>query len=551
MAFEEKDLHELPVDETAEAVTKTEESINDNDPDIDITEPIKKERKGLKLPQFKFKRDSRRLRVGAAATAFTVVVIAAIFLLNIIVGIVEERWPIAIDTTENQIYTLSDEATTYAKSVEKNVEIVVCASEATLTTPNTGMTEFNNMYLQLHAALDSFRSLSGGKISIKYIDLNEQPLEAATYTEMGATSGSVVIVCGENSRVLSLTDDFTDYTMEEVYMYYYYYGQSVAVSSTVESTLVTGINAVSGEKLAGVTILTGHTPDTNAISALSEMLSKRGYTVEQVDITTMTEFSADSQLMVIPGPSEDYSEAEIKRIREWVENNNAYEHHLMVVKNPVGKTPNLDTYVQDTFGIQITGDIVYETNYNYIYSGNQSPIYSYADVAATDYAKATRVLAPINVHLKTVGTSQTITPLYTFPDTALLYNLAEAEANNEGENYEPVKGATSDYPLVGAALSSIYTSNGNTHGIVLGSNSFLQAAVSLDENEELTVGVINAILGSEDVIIELEDKTLSSTDTLAVDSAGTALVVFVIFVILVPVGTLVACLLVFLKRRHL
>ncbi len=536
MALEEKDLHELPVDETAEST--------------DTAEPAKKERKPLKLPSIKFKRDSRRLRVGAAATVFTVVVIAAIFLLNVIVGIVEDRWPIAIDTTENQIYTLSDQATAYAKSVDKDVEIVVCADEATLSAPNTGMTEFNNMYLQLHAALDSFRSLSGGKISVKYIDLNEQPLEAATYTEMGATAGSVVIVCGENSRVLSLVEDFTNYSMEEVYMYSYY-GQAVAVNSTVESALVTGINAVSGEKLAGVTVLTGHTPDTNAISALSEMLTKRGYAVEQVDITTMKEFSADSQLMVIPAPSEDYSEAEIKRIREWVENNNTYGHHLMVVKNPVGKTPNLDTYVQDTFGIQITGDIVYETNYNYIYSGNQSPIYSYADVAATDYAKAARVLAPINVHLKTVGTSQTITPLYTFPDTAMLYNLAEAEAKNEGEDYEPVKGAASDYPLVGAALSSIYTSNGNTHGIVLGSNSFLQAAVSLDENEELTVGVINAVLGSEDVIIELEDKVLSSADTLAVKSAGTALVVFVIFVILVPVGTLVACLLVFLKRRHL
>ena len=535
MAFEEKDLQELPVNEA------TEET-------VDTAEPEKKAPK-FNLPKFTFKRDARRLRVGTAATVFTVVVVAAIFLLNIIVGIVEERWPITIDTTENQIYTLSDEATAYAKSVDKDVEIVVCASEATLSAPNTGMAEFNNMYLQLHAALDSFRSLSNGKISVKYIDLNEQPLEAATYTELGATSGSVVILCGENSRVLTLTDDFTDYTMEEVYMYAYY-GQALAVKSTVESTLVTGINAVSGEKLAGVTILTGHSPDTNAITAVSEMLAKRGYSVEQVDITTMKEFAADTQLLVIPGPAEDYSEAEIKRIREWVENNNAYDHHLMVIANAVGKTPNLNTYVQDTFGIQVTGDIVYETNYNNIYSGNQSPIYSYADVADSDYAKATRVLAPINLRLKAVGTSQTITPLYTFPDTTLLYNLAEAETS-EGENYEPVKGAASDYPLLGAALSSIYTSNGNTHGIVFGSNSFIQAAVSLDENEELTVGVINAVLGSEDVVIELKDKTLSATDTLAVDSAGTALFVFVIFVILVPVGTLVACLLVFLKRRHL
>lgn len=556
MAFEEKEKNGLPVDEPTGSVSENAELLDevidlDDEPEIDITEPVKKERK-FKLPKITFKRDARRLRVGAAATVFTVVVVAAIFLLNIIVGIVEDRWPITIDTTQNQIYTLSDQASEYAGSVDKEIEIVVCADESTLTSPNTGMDEFNNMYLQLHAALESFQSLSGGKITVKYLDLNEQPLEAATYTELGATSGSVVIVCGENSRVLSLTEDFTDYTMDEVYMYYYYYGQSVSVNSTVETALVTGINAVSGEKLAGVTILTGHSADENVISALSQLLTKRGYTVEQVDITTMAEISADSTLMVIPAPSEDYSEEEIKRIREWVENDNTYGHHLMVAKNPVGTTPNIDLYVEDTFGIEITDDIIYETSYSYIYSGNQSPIYSYADVAATDYASATRVLAPINAHLKVVsGDSQEITPLYTFPESALLYNLADAEAQNEGETYEPVAADSADYPLVGAALSSIYSSNGDTHGLVFGSNSFLQAATSLDANEELTMGVLNAVLGGDEILIELEDKALSATDTLTVDSAGAALIVFVIFVILVPVATLVVCLLVFLKRRRL
>ena len=85
MAFEEKDLQELPVNEA------TEET-------VDTAEPEKKSPK-FNLPKFTFKRDARRLRVGTAATVFTVVVVAAIFLLNIIVGIVEERWPCTIDTT--------------------------------------------------------------------------------------------------------------------------------------------------------------------------------------------------------------------------------------------------------------------------------------------------------------------------------------------------------------------------------------------------------------------------------------------------------------------
>ena len=569
MAFEEKSKNELPEEETERTVDGFESDevtlqSADNaelldeilEEDRELEEAIFGEQKKPKftLPKFAFKRDGRRVRAGAAATALTVVVVAAIFLFIVIVGIVEDRWPIQIDTTEEKIYTLSEEVSDFAKQVEKDVQIVVCLSESELTSPNTGMEEFNTMYKQLHAALDNFRVLSGGKVSVEYINLNEQPIRAVTYTEMGATEGSVVFICGDNNRVLDITADFTDYSMADVYNAMYS-GETVTPNSTVETTLAVSIEAVAGEKVASVAILTGHSASEYVVSDLGSLLNKSGYNVTSLDITTQAEIPDDAALLVIPAPNEDYTEDEIARIRLWVENENAYNHHLLVVPSLV-ETPNIEMYVEDTLGVVITEDLIAQTDSSYIYSGIQNALYSYADGAETEFTAGDRVLAPYTRRLLEAGDRPEFTSLFTFAESARLSSLDSVYAAEEAghNNYELTEPKAAEYPLVGATLSSTYYYSGEeenaTHGLVVGSFYFMTGLNSIEENGALIEDTVNHILNKEDAI-QFASKTLTADSTLTVDSAATALTVFVIFVALVPVATLVVCLVVFLKRRHL
>ncbi|MBQ3133077.1 MAG: GldG family protein [Clostridia bacterium] len=571
MAFEEKEKNELPEEETertvagfesdevtlsqtAESAELLDEILENEDTVAEDEAPAEETKRKFTLPKFSFKRDGRRVRAGTAAMILTVVVVAAIFLLNVIVGIVEDRWPIKIDTTETQIYTLSDEATDYAKGIKKEVQIVVCLAETALTAPSTGMDAFDSMYKQLHAALDSFRSLSGGKVSVEYIDLNEQPIRAVTYTEMGATDGSVVFICGENSRVLDITTDFTSHSMTEVYNAMYQ-GQSVTPTSIVETTLAVSIEAVAGEKVASVAVLTGHSASEYVVSDISSLLTKTGYNVTALDITTQAEIPEDAALLVIPAPNEDYTKDEIARIRQWVENDNNYNHHLLVVPSLV-ETPNLEMYVEDTLGVVITEQLVAQTDSSYIYSGIQNPLYSYADGAETEFTSGDRVLAPYTRRLLEAGDRPEFTTLFSFPESARLSSLEDVYAAEEAgnTNYALTEPNASDYPLVGATLSSTYYYNSDnesaTHGLVIGSFYFMTGLSSIDENGDLVENTVNHILDKGDSI-EFDDKTLDSGNVLSVDSAATALTVFVIFVALVPVATLVVCLVVFLKRRHL
>ena len=51
--------------------------------------------------------NSRRFKHGSLATAMTVGFVAAVVLVNVIVGLLVERFPMNIDLTDNQIFELS------------------------------------------------------------------------------------------------------------------------------------------------------------------------------------------------------------------------------------------------------------------------------------------------------------------------------------------------------------------------------------------------------------------------------------------------------------
>lgn len=78
---------------------------------------------------------NRRLRMGSFATALTVVFIAVLIILNMIVSAISERFPVQLDLTTGKIYELSDETIEYLRTVEKDVNIYVLATEDSSAAP--------------------------------------------------------------------------------------------------------------------------------------------------------------------------------------------------------------------------------------------------------------------------------------------------------------------------------------------------------------------------------------------------------------------------------
>ena len=64
---------------------------------------------------------NRKLRLGTTATLMTVVVIAAVMILNVIVGILFDAFPLSLDLTKDNTYTLSETSHKVAKNSKKAV----------------------------------------------------------------------------------------------------------------------------------------------------------------------------------------------------------------------------------------------------------------------------------------------------------------------------------------------------------------------------------------------------------------------------------------------
>ena len=72
-------------------------------------------------------RDPRHRKFRLLSTSLTVIVIVGILLLNIIVSTLADRYPFTIDMSSDKVFTLSEESQNIAKSMEKEVEVVIFA----------------------------------------------------------------------------------------------------------------------------------------------------------------------------------------------------------------------------------------------------------------------------------------------------------------------------------------------------------------------------------------------------------------------------------------
>ena len=526
--------------------------------------------------------DGRRLRYGATATVLTVVVVVAAILLNLLIDRIEARYPLTPDLTDLKILSLSEESRQVAKSVKDDVTITVCYDQATFESPNTGNDEIDNVCKQFYAALQEYRSLSGGKISYEFVNLTEDPLKAAELSKYDVGNGSILFVCGDRSAISSIGNLYQYDDNYQYYLYYLEYGMADAArsieysfESLVEKVLATNILKVTSDSLTTVTILTGHGEDENVIAVLANLLQMNGYDVMTHNITTMDEFDESSTVAILPAPSTDYTEDELKRLRTWVENDGRYDHHLVYIVHYYHFLPNLSEFFSDNFGIEVTSNWVVETSLSRTF--DRYGQYTYGDVAATDFTSASEksIKSPFCFQLLTHWEEDTSAARYTqavvtFPQSAQILDigtLATTSASTEVSDASEPEGTDTNngsyeqknadsYPICGMAYSvTKKTVDGEltqSNALVCGSSGYFylflnDAAV---KNEDAFLSVFNGLVGNEDAI-QVSNKSVAPEKVDFGSESTKKTVGLGVFTIGLPVLMLIIALVVFLRRKNL
>lgn len=339
---------------------KTEQEVK---PEENIKE--KKEKKTGKNP---FK--SRKFKYGSLSVAFTVICIAVVVLINVILNLVLDRFSVEADLTTNQVFTLSDETEEYIRNLNDELNIFVTAEKDTLKNSD------ETLYEQIVAFLDRMETINP-KVSVKYVNLLTDPDFSKDYVET-LSNYQIIVKSGKTSRyqILTISDflrftlsDGNTYSYSEAMMYVNYGGYSVSdYSSNAEEQLVSAIMSVSKENPTVVTFLTGYNESDS--TTIEKILTDNAYVVESADIDKIQEIPAETDIVVICGPRDDYSLDAVTKVDNWIANGGQYGKNLIYLATPdAADTPNLDEYLAE-WGLSVEqGYIIQEDKSRAYYTG--------------------------------------------------------------------------------------------------------------------------------------------------------------------------------------
>ncbi len=509
-------------------------------------------------------RNLRRLRYGTASTVLTVVVIVAVLLLNILVSGLADRFPLTWDLSADKVFTLSEESIQIAESIKNDVEIVVFAEEEMFSQSSTGASygipEYDTAMKEFHTALQQYRTHTNGKVTFSFIDPNQNPTAFAKYEQYDVVSGDVLFLSGQRHKVCSAADLYELDDSE-----YYYYG-TYTFTSKVEKVLASNINSLQSDNDRIVQILVGHEEDSETIAGLKSLYELNGYTFEEFNITGSAEFNEKAEVMLIPAPAKDYSDAEIKRVRQWVTNGQKYGRHLIVFTDYDASCPNLYGMLETDYKIKVTDQLITETDYNRVQQ--YSSFFPVCDVPATDYtansAGTGNVFTPLARRLTTTLEAEQSQDnavgdlgilLTNYPESAQVISLKDFNNQQSDKAVSLDEGA---YPLTSmiAAILNRYDNNTGTaaYGSVVVSGCPIMAYTDYVQNgtlknEELLLDTIRSVTGHEETVT-VSNKVLD-TDTVEFSSTAQLVLGLGFFTIGLPIIVLVICLIVFLRRKNL
>ena len=234
---------------------------------------------------------SKKFRHGSVSLALTVVVVAAVILVNAIFTALANKFLWYIDMTTEQVFTLTDDAKDILDGMDtdKEVLITMCADKNALESNAA-------QRFVLHTVLDIEERYDN--VKVRYVDVLLNPSAVNPYkvhTKQDINSQSVIIASGEECRVFSLDTLFT-----------YDSTNSTIVGYNGEQRLVSAILSVTQTEVpvACVTVNHGEKNSPN-FTYVTQTLQDAGYEVKELDLS-QNAIPADCRLLVVFDPETDF-----------------------------------------------------------------------------------------------------------------------------------------------------------------------------------------------------------------------------------------------------
>lgn len=405
---------------------------------------------------------ARQTRYAAYAVLYTLVVIAAAVVVNVLANRYDKSW----DTTANKRFSLSPETAKIVKNLKQNATIVYFDQS----------THFG----AARDLLGEYADLSP-KVKIEYVDPDKDP-QLARADGVQNLGTAVVQIGDKKEAAASMTEEgITGAFIRDI------------KTSTRTVCFVNG----SGE----------HQIDDTGRYGLSEFnseLGKESYETQSVDLITKPEVPAVCTVLVVAGPTHDYQQPEVSAIQKYVENGGramflldpplqgrtssiAPNDGLVAVLAGWGVTPDKDLVLDQSPIGQLIGvgpEVAVVTHYE------SQPIVNDMKGTATGF--------PIVQSLAIQSTGKaSVDKLFASSDSS------EAATNLSGGELRVDDPKNKKGPLTLAAAGTFGLGNSGAHGrfvVVGGATWITNSFLSFNGNSDLALNSINWLASDEDLI---------------------------------------------------
>lgn len=538
MSEENKNLNTIS-EETASADSNAVAETADKKEDTKAEKAKNKKSKPTK-EKGKFKKfmKSRKARHGTIAMAITALVIVMVIVLNIIIGLLVNRFPdLELDLTSNSSFALQDDTIDYVSHLDSDVTVYILMEKDTFESQGT-------YFVQAQKMLNKMVSKSNGKMKVKYVDLTSNPSFTSDYPNVDWQSSSanniVLVESGKQYKVLTIADCF-EYDEQT----YNYYGSYSFTGTKIEQAVITAILNVTTNDKVVVDMIKGN--NEQDYSSLKTLLENNAYQVNEVSLAT-GDFDKDAKIAIMYAPSVDLDEKIVEKLSTWLSNDGKYGRSLIYVPTAdMGEMPNLDDFLKE-WGMSIDRGYVFETDETALVNASSPYAFTvnYGDYY-TDNLKNSKIPVVVSEsHAVNITDENTAHALLKTTDKA---GVLPIDADKSWDYKDAITGNGENVAAEGVMSNE---DKNSSRVVVFGSYIMFSDTImkyNSFNNSAYFMNVINTIADKEDVGITIESKSIDNTE-LGITDVATQNTMLVVFVIVIPIAILVAGFVLWLRRRN-
>lgn len=463
-------------------------------------------------------------RNGLYSTAILAAAIVLAVLINLLVGAIPKKYT-EFDLSAAKMYTLGDSSRQLMQSLDQDVTVYYLCE--------TGSEDAIITKLLDHYADES------GHFHWEQKDPALYPTFAAQYGAENASTGSLIVVSGENSEVLNAA---------ELYEYDYsdYYTTGAAnVTFGGEKQISSAIYKLTAAAESHAYYTTNH-GEQALTSTLTDALESQNLSLAALDLLS-SGIPEDCDLLIINNPAQDLASAgslvdEMSLLRGYLSSGGK----VLLLTDSYYNTPNLDALMAE-FGLTRTEGLVVEGDANH--SMNGYPYYLLPDYTSpTETAALDGVDTSRHVLLQ-MAQGITLTETDNIVSEALLTTSNSAYSKTAG--YEMVTADKEDGDLDGPFALAAYARNETTEAEVIwvncGNMDNEAAYQVVPGNCTFLQGCAASLAGQVSTVL-IDSKALEAAPISV--SGSVSAVLGLTFIVILPAALLaVGAVVVVLRRR--